>query len=1088
MMKTMWNILGIEKTTDEAAIKDAYRKQLIHANPEEHPEEFKALRTAYEEACAWAQKAKREKGPIEQWVYDMEELYNNFYYRVDEDEWDEIFENEICSDLDTEVEARDAAISFVMGHYLVPRFVWKKMWDTFEFEENKDQIIEKISIDYFNYIEHRANNDDLFDYQLFEGPDDADYDQFITDASMLKMHTDEGAFDKAEAAAKRVRNSEIYHPYVNIELARLSFYTGMDDWKAILSDLEVELYEDPYLFDLQAEIKMKEGDYEGALPYLKQAYEAETNYIQITRHYVKTLYETGKYEEGKAICLDLLEEKVPDDYVCEILMAINEELIKIWKDKAEKKMDLGWCYYQNQRFEECRELFRTMKPEGEWEFDYYNLLARVLLETKEYELGYDLTKIWIRNIENLKGDEKDYIRKSRRYGYAHFIASMFCLELGDDERATKYLDRAIELDHEQMDLLMYRERRMDSFLTNRRFEDCIHEANLCLELSEFFFPAYVYRQEANAGLYRVQQVIDDFHRCVELAPNQGKPYVTLIRLMMEFNAANEIPQIIEMAKNNGVDDPEFDFYALDYERHQISEPVRMREIAKEMKSLIKKLPDKEGEISYRLALVYDTLSHIDGEKNIEKNSDLSLSYAKKAVKYDHSIPQHHWLLADIYQGRGEFEKAIKCYLRVVEQDPTLVDAYIDLGNSYLRVKKQKKAIKAFEQAVKINDRHDYIHNTLMNQYLNLFSDTRNEEYYEKAIMHANKQLEIVENDYYYRERAYVYIENAEYDKAFVDMKKSYELAPEDLYALSSMGYICRLLGRYDEAIAYYKLAEPHAETDQQKYGMYHWWAPIYTRNGQFKEAIKCLEKCLAIDPKAMDIHEEIAENYFRMENYKKAIEHYEKVVKASEHPNPYVVRDLARAYLYNKNPIKCRRTVKQIEIEYHDDARVITRLGEFYLEDKNDPKNAARCFKMAFDRTFEEPYMYMVEALAKLGRIKDAKKMCRLAEKILIELYGSVDGYLHHYGRVKSVYYKLALMYYYSGDEDKFKASMQGMKEQYMCYFCTYGDCFEQMVLEAYVAADEGRYKDGLRFIEAVLSLEPTEGRTGCLKKMIENR
>ncbi|MCQ2491871.1 MAG: tetratricopeptide repeat protein [Lachnospiraceae bacterium] len=1084
----MWNILGIEKTTDEAAIKDAYRKQLIYANPEEHPEEFKALRSAYEEACAWAANAKREKGPLEQWVFDMEELYNNFYYRVDEDEWDEIFENEICSDLDTEVEARDAMITFLMHHYLVPRFVWKKMWDTFEFEENKEQIIEKISIDYYNYFEHRANNDDLFDYQLFEGPEDADYDQFITDASMLKLHNDEGAFDKAEQAAERVRSSAIHHPYVDIEVARLSYYKGSDDWKVILADLEAELYEDPYLFDLQAEIKMEAGDYEGALPYLKNAYEAGTNYIQITRHYVKALYETGKYEEGKAICLDMLEDKVPDDYVCEVLMEINEELIKLWKDVPEKKMDLGWCYYQNQRFEDCRELLRTMEPEGEWEFDYYNLLARVLLETKEFETGYDMTKIWIRNIEHLKGDEKDYIRKSRRYGYAHFIASMFCLELGQDEKADAYLNRAIELDHEQMDLLMYRERRMDCFLTNRRFEDCIHEANLCLELSEFFFPAYVYRQEANAGLYRVQQVIDDFHRCVELAPNQGKPYVTLLRMMMEFNAANEIPQIIEMAKNNGVEDPEFEFYALDYERHQVREPVRMREIAGKMKELLDKLPEQEGEISYSLALIFDALRHFEGEEQLVKNSKLSLTYAKKAVKKRNDVPQHHWLLGDIYQGQGEYKKAVHCYQRVIELDPSMMDAYIDLGNAYQQLKETKKAIQAFECAVKIDDRHEFIHNTLMNQYLNLFSDTRKQEYYEKAIMHADRQLEIVQNDYYYRERAYVYIENAEYDKALVNMKKSYELAPEDLYALSSMGYVYRLLGRYEEAIAFYKLAEPHAETDQQKYGLYHWWAPIYTRNGQFEEAIACLERCLAINPKAAEIHEEMGENYFRMQDYKKAIKYYEKAIKENEYTNPYVLRDLARAYYYNKNPLKCRRALKQIEIEFQDDARVITRLGEFYLEDKNDPKNAAHFFKKACDKTFEEPYMYLVEALAKLGKHEEAKKMSLIAIKMLIKLYGSVDGYLNHYGRVKSVYYKLALMYYYAGEEKGFKQSMQGMKEQYMCYFCTYGDCFEQLVLEAFVAADEGRYADGRRFIEQVLSLEPTDSRAGCLKKLIENR
>ncbi len=1082
----MWSTLGIDKTTDEAAIKTAYHEKLIYANPEEHPEEFKQLRTAYEEACAWAQKAKKEKGPLEQWVYDMEELYDNFYYRIDEDEWDEIFDNEVCTDLDTEEDAREAMVTFLMNHYLVPRFVWKRMWDTFDFDENREHIAEKISPDFVTYIEHRATHDDYFDFDLFEGPVNADYDAFIRDATMLKLHIEEGDIEKAVSCAERVRESEITHPYAKLELARLSHVQGGDDWKELIAELEDELYDNAYLSDFIGEMKMEEGDFLGALPYLKTAFEAGTDYIPIARHYVKTLYETGNYEEGKSICLDMLEEKVPDDYICDVLMEINEELIKLWIDKPEKKMDMCWCYYQNQRFEDCRALLRTMKPEGEWEFDYYNILARVLLETKEYELGYEMTKIWIRNIEQLKGDEKDYSRKSRRYGYAHFIASMFCLELDLEEKCDEYLNRAIELDHEQMDLFMYRERRMDTFLEKHRYEDCIREANLCLEISEFFFPAYVYRQEANYGLYRVQQVIDDFHRCRELAPNQGKPYVTLVRLMMELNAVNELEQIFLMAEENGVDDPELDFYALDYQRHKVKNPQELKILAEEMEELLHKLPEKKAEIDYRLALVYDSLRQFDKEENLITNTKKSLHYAKEAVKLDNRVPQHHWLLADIYQGQGEYEKAIHCYERVVELDSTMADAYIDMGNAYLKLEETMKAIDVYERAVVLAPGHEFIHNTLMNQYLNLFSKTREEEYYEKAVRHADKQLENCKNAYYLRERAYVFIENGEYDRALPDMIESYQLEPEDLYALSSMGYIHRLLGNYKEAIRYYKLAEPHAETEQQKYGMYHWWAPIYTRNREYGKANECLKKCLKIDPDAADIYEEMGENYMRMEQYEKAIRCYEKAIELDHHAKPFVMMDLARAYHYNKNPIKCRRTLKQVELQYGEDAKILSKIGEFYLEEKDDPKKAYRYYYHACDETVAEPYIRLVEVYAKLGKQPDAVKMCRLAEKVIARLYGSIDGYVRKKERQKYVYYNLALMYYYGGNREHFFYYIEEMRKFSMCYFCTHGFCYEEKLLEIMVAADEGRYQDGEALLKEIFQEDSSIGQAICLKNRIE--
>ena len=45
-----WTLLGIAPTQDKQAITAAYRVQLAYTNPEDKPEEFKALRTAYEEA------------------------------------------------------------------------------------------------------------------------------------------------------------------------------------------------------------------------------------------------------------------------------------------------------------------------------------------------------------------------------------------------------------------------------------------------------------------------------------------------------------------------------------------------------------------------------------------------------------------------------------------------------------------------------------------------------------------------------------------------------------------------------------------------------------------------------------------------------------------------------------------------------------------------------------------------------------------------------------------------------------------------------------------------------------------------------
>lgn len=53
----MWEILGIEPTTDIKAIKTAYARLAKQYNPEEHPEEFQRVYAAYKRACIYAKAA-----------------------------------------------------------------------------------------------------------------------------------------------------------------------------------------------------------------------------------------------------------------------------------------------------------------------------------------------------------------------------------------------------------------------------------------------------------------------------------------------------------------------------------------------------------------------------------------------------------------------------------------------------------------------------------------------------------------------------------------------------------------------------------------------------------------------------------------------------------------------------------------------------------------------------------------------------------------------------------------------------------------------------------------------------------------------
>ncbi len=77
----IFHILDIEETKDEQKIQQAYRNRLKQTNPENDPEGFKRLRTAYEEATAWARTVDaeviKEKDAFDLWVDRVDDVYRN---------------------------------------------------------------------------------------------------------------------------------------------------------------------------------------------------------------------------------------------------------------------------------------------------------------------------------------------------------------------------------------------------------------------------------------------------------------------------------------------------------------------------------------------------------------------------------------------------------------------------------------------------------------------------------------------------------------------------------------------------------------------------------------------------------------------------------------------------------------------------------------------------------------------------------------------------------------------------------------------------------------------------------------------------
>src|SRR5205823_4316886 len=87
---------------------------------------------------------------------------------------------------------------------------------------------------------------------------------------------------------------------------------------------------------------------------------------------------------------------------------------------------------------------------------------------------------------------------------------------------------------------------------------------------------------------------------------------------------------------------------------------------------------------------------------IEKKHDEALGFAKNAVASD---PEHsaeaHYLLAQIYQGKGQLEEAEQEFKQVLKAAPSAVGAAVALSRLYSAKGNKAGAAEFAEQAVKL---------------------------------------------------------------------------------------------------------------------------------------------------------------------------------------------------------------------------------------------------------------------------------------------------------------------------------------------------------------------------------------------------
>ncbi len=948
----IWTILGIDKTKDKDAIKNAYREKLKGVNPEDNQEGFMALRKAFEDAMYEADKDDEEE--VEELVegtlkYELDSIYKDFNRRIQVSEWQTLFDRDEFVSLDTAEESRDEVLIFLMNYSLVPQNVYKLVEETFNIREIKDELVEKFPAGFINHILDNAKYRDPINYYFFDENVD-EVDKFIDLYYGLDNAIRQRNVEEQERLIAELDALDMYHPYLEIcklrheihklnrtvttaEERREKYGDKLEELQRAGEDILGDFPDDFYILLFCGDIAIGRDDLEASERYYGRLSEMNPDDMAIKNRLGDLYCAKGEYEAARDLFMKLLDINQYDDGARYGLMRANSGLIDKYNkileeepDNEKVKYDLVWCYYRNGMFDKCVEELNTFKPTTLYnKCVYYDLLGRNYMYIKEYEKALENLFAWRDAVLEIPEDDdsEDGKKHRNRYCYVNYYIGECYINLKNYDEARKYLEIATSKNHEFIEYAYDAMCKMEYELGN--YDQCLKVCQKLLE-SSISYDAYLYMAKCFYQLDEYGNSIDACERCIRIQQGFYEPYVLMLKMYWECEEYEHVDRIIKRFDQLGYANDD-----VDIKRARLAMRASENEQAIE---LFQSILDRKGTEEQSIADEYDYLNvytliaacyeRLDQEEK-------ALSYLEDGLN---AMPDDEFFLnriANVCHVLGDFERSIKCADRILEtcQDETYIRrAYdakaaalaclkrfdeakqvceidaerfglsrwfaIDYGELLIRMNNLDGAVKIMEQAISETEDNAMLKPLIGNLCCFYGNEGKLDEAYEVFLDGIKRNPD----DYQlYRSMGFVYLDHGRYEEAAELLKKAIELdTNRNAY---TCGLYLQAIGKLDDIYKpefkqYFDIAEEQFKDVDRAY-VYIKYSEYLWATGRFDEAIKACDMAMMAKREKdsfyegpYDVYHELAVVYFNMGDYAKSKEYYEKAAEIVGHNQLFI--------------------------------------------------------------------------------------------------------------------------------------------------------------------------------------------------------
>ena len=589
--KEAWKILGIEETDDKSQIKKAYRERLTVVHPEDDAEGFMRLREAYEAAMSDEEPEEDAgEGEEETPVFSPEgmalaarllEMYDHFDVRINKEEWRKLFEEEFFVSLETGDEAFQVLMRFLMDHIRLPHKVMKLIIDHFEIVRRRGELIEEYPERFIDFLIRNGTYQDRLDYELFD-PAGKDVDEYIETFYRMSYNGEEGNDEEEEQGLEKLKGFESRNPLLDLYLLNrrirklnVEWRNGPEQQRSFREACEKELEEvraeqeelmkkfpgQPEIMRSVARICSLQEDAEGLEKIVDALLEKDPEELQNLMLKGRLLYLKKEFKESADTYMEILQKDRFYEQAYYAMHEANEAQIRQYREAIqenpeddEKKLELGWCLFQNDRYNEALEAIRDVDPEGKEAYVFHNLSGRLFLYTGRLEEAAKHLIRWGEEIKKIDPEAKDEesVKRRSRMGLSLYLLAEARFRQKKYDEARQLLDQAensILLDGMDVDL---QELRIKVEFYDNKLPECFRLTEDMLKREPFNCAALLFQAKC---LYRYDQnreAWEVLNRLLEINPYEPDAWLYRCYILQEADQNEDALKLIEDCEKRGV--------------------------------------------------------------------------------------------------------------------------------------------------------------------------------------------------------------------------------------------------------------------------------------------------------------------------------------------------------------------------------------------------------------------------------------------------------------------------------------------------------------------------------------------------------